>query len=52
MVPCQSIKFNIGKVRVKVKGSLKSHNPQNSAKRKDNNLGILGNMLLDLLNTS
>ena len=40
----------IRKVRVKVLGQLKSHNPQNPIKRMDNNLGILGNMLLDILN--
>ena len=49
-VPCQSNMFKIENVRVKVLGQFKSHNPQNPIKLIDNNLNILGSMLLDLLN--
>ena len=41
--------FKIIKVRVKVKGYLNSHDFQNQIKQKDNDLEILGIMVIDLI---
>ena len=49
LVPCQSMRFRIGKVRVKVKGQLKSNNSPNPIKQRDMNLKILGRMVLDII---
>ena len=49
MVPCQSMRFRVGKYRVKVKGYSKSHGSKNTIKWKDVNLKILGRMVLDII---
>ena len=50
LVSCQSNRFQVGNVRVKVLGKLKSHKPQNLAKRTNKNLGINRYTLFDILN--
>ena len=50
IIPCQSNRFQIGKVWVKVLGQLKSHTPQNPVKLMNNDLGINRYTLLDILN--
>ena len=50
LVSFQYMRFKVGKYRMNVKGSLNSHGSQNLIKQKDNELKILGSMLLDLLN--
>ena len=49
MVPCQSIRFYVGKVRVKDLGKLKSHKPQNPIKRMNKKLSINRYTLLDII---
>ena len=49
MIPCQSSKFQMGKMRVKYLEKLKSHKPQNPVKWMNKNLWFNRYTLLDIL---
>ena len=51
LFPCQSNKFQMGKMRVNDLGKLKSHKPPNPIKRMNKNLSINRHILLDILIT-